>query len=373
MKLLVLADAEAWHTERYVTELRREGHEVYLFSLQAGKLVDFRLPSTKYGAALSHMSHVRRIKELIDKLQPDVINSHFASAYGVMAARCRRRFGDCGALWALTVWGSDMLVSPNKSYLHRRRVQYALASADIVVADSTFLAEETERLTDTPVKTILWGIEREYVATDDELMQKAHSIVAGRQGAPLRIFAPRPHRALYDNITLLTSFAPMLKYGQVTMTVNSTGELYESFIRRAKELGVKDSVTAYQPCSRDKYIALLRQHDFYLSAATSDSSPVSLIEAMAVGVFPICADYPGLNDLLVGEQRQFSIYDVDKGIQPETLVASVSKLEAGKRLELLRAQRDTVTKLALYEDNIRATVRLFEEGYGGSRKRRCES
>ena len=43
------------------------------------------------------------------------------------------------------------------------------------------------------------------------------------------------------------------------------------------------------------------EHDVYLSAAKSDSSPVSLIEAMAVGLIPIAADIPGVREWLSNE------------------------------------------------------------------------
>ncbi len=370
MKLLVLADAAAWHTERYVGELRNQGHTVYLVSLQTSALVDCQLPPSKYGEAVSYISHIKIIKKLIDEFKPDIINSHFASAYGVMAARCRRRFGDCGATWALTLWGSDILVSPNKSYLHRRRVQYALESADVLFADSTFLRKKTEALTETPVKTILWGVEQKYIATDNTLNDKAEriapaTVLSARNSAPLKLLAPRPHRQLYNNEDLLVSVAQMLKSKQATLTINSTGELFDKFLERAKSLGVGDAITVYQPCDRGEYVALLKQHDFFLSAAVSDSSPVSLIEAMAVGVFPVCASHAGLSDLLYGERISQRVYESSTGARPQEIINSVIALKSSERLTLLKSHRSIVSQIGIYENNISATIEVLAGMYSG--------
>jgi len=360
MKTLVLADASAWHTERYVTELRRQGQTVFLGSLQRGAPVDCQLSPSKYGETLSYFASMPKVKALIDELRPEVVNAHFASAYGVLAARCRRRYGSGGALWVLTVWGSDILISPRKSYLHKKRVMYALDSADIILADSAYLAEKTAALTERPVAVILWGIERRYLADDETLRRRVSRMRQRRAEAQLKLLAPRPHRMLYANESLLEGIAPLLRSGQATLTVNSTGDLYESFMRRATALGVSASVTAYRPCSRAEYLKLLQEHDIYLSAATSDSSPVSLIEAQAVGVFPVCAEHPGLRELLSGEPQQYAIFSGARhGAVLET-IAKLGSLAEERLLMLLRANRDVVRKTAIYEDNLATTIGLFD-------------
>ncbi len=360
MRILVIADAEAWHTKRYIVELRKQGHVAFLLSIQTSELVNCQLPLGRYGAAVSYMSHVKKLKAVIDEFRPDVVNAHFASAYGVMAARCRRRFGSCGAIWALTVWGSDILVSPAKSYLHRRRVQYALESADMILADSSYLSDKTAELTETPIEVILWGVERRYVADDAQLAHKAKLVCCVAQSRPLKLFAPRPHRELYANETLLHSIAPMLKSGEATLTVNSTGNLFDALMALAEGLGVRDTVSVYEPCNRDDYIDLLRGQDIYLSAATSDSSPVSLIEAMALGVFSVSAAHAGLGDLVLDDNAYYSQYDEALGIEALDVVKRILELSEGESKGVLFKSRDVVLQKAVYEENIRETVALFE-------------
>ena len=96
--------------------------------------LDVELTRSSLGDFASYAFLAPELRELIVSVKPDIINSHFATAYGYAAARCRRRFGDLNAAWALTVWGSDILVSPNKSPFHRRRVGYALSQAQLIVA-----------------------------------------------------------------------------------------------------------------------------------------------------------------------------------------------------------------------------------------------
>jgi len=55
------------------------------------------------------------VKKIIDRFRPDVVNAHFLPNYGWMALRLGLR------PWVLSTWGSDVLVNPHRSALHRWR------------------------------------------------------------------------------------------------------------------------------------------------------------------------------------------------------------------------------------------------------------
>ena len=82
----------------------------------------------------------------------------------------------------------------------------------------------------------------------------------------------------------------------------------EELRRRAWELGVKTEITGFIP--RKALLQNIRRAHFFISAALSDSTPVSLLEAMALGAVPVVSDLPalaqwvthGLNGLLFNPQ-----------------------------------------------------------------------
>ena len=356
MKILVLADGASSHTERYVCQLKAQGCEVVAASLQKGAAIDVTLKRSALGEFASYALLAPELNELIVSEKPDIVNSHFAPAYGFAAARCRRRFGDLNTGWALTVWGSDILVSPQKSPLHRRRVRYTLSQADLVLADSLFLKEQTERYTNSAVTVIPWGIERTHIGSDEFLTEKSRSWGEG----VIRVIAPRMHEALYRNELLLEGLAPLLRSSRIALTVSGKGSMLESFRRRAGKLQLSDSLTYYDTLTREKYIDLLKAHHVYASASSSDSSPVSMIEALALGVAPLMADHPGLYDFLDESQRTHALFDPEK---PETLVEKLEELIAQSEIEglnIFMQNRNCVREIGVYEDNINKSIGEFQ-------------
>ncbi|MFQ5606410.1 MAG: glycosyltransferase [Candidatus Zixiibacteriota bacterium] len=357
MRILVFADGLSWHTERYIRELRAQGCSVTAASFDASQTIDVCLKRSVFGEFASYALLAPQIQALIEAEKPDVVNSHFASAYGFAAARCRNRSGGGDALRALTVWGSDILVSPRRSPLHRLRVRYALNGADIIIADSTHLKEATGAYTDRPVSVIPWGIERRLVISDDELQRKSHWPEKG----PLRVIAPRPHRKVYRNEIILKALTPALRSGQARLTVSSQGAGAEAFRARVTDARLNESVTFYDSLQRDDFIRLLGEHHVCASAAESDSSPVSMIEALALGVAPVMADHPGLYDFINPRQSAFSLFDPDT---PETFLTAVESLAAlsrSAREDILRINRDRALEQGVYEENLGRTIGLFEE------------
>ncbi|MCH7878942.1 MAG: glycosyltransferase [candidate division Zixibacteria bacterium] len=356
MKILVLADGASSHTERYVRQLRVQGCEVVAASLEPGSVIDVALTRSALGDFASYALLAPELRELIVSEKPDIINSHFATAYGFAAARCRRRFGDLNAAWALTVWGSDILVSPNKSLFHRWRVRYALSQAQIIVADSTYLEEQTKLYTKGAVSVIPWGIEREYVGSDEALKEKSNAW----SDSVIRVMAPRPHERLYRNDLLLEGLAPLLRSSRIALTVSASGSMLGPFRKRANELEVNNNIAYYDTLARDEYIGLLKEHHVYASASSSDSSPVSMIEALALGVAPLMADHPGLNDFLDGPLKAPGLFDSAK---PETVVEKLEALMAqssAERLKMFIHNRNRVREMGVHEDNIIQTINLYQ-------------
>ena len=123
------------------------------------------------------------------------------------------------------------------------------------------------------------------------------------------------------------------------------------FRKRAGELQLTDSISFYDRLTRDEYISLLKTHHVYASASSSDSSPVSMIEALALGVAPLMADHPGLYDFLDESQKEAALFD---SREPESIVQKLEALMAQSDkalLEMFVHNRKCVCVSGIYEDN----------------------
>lgn len=344
LRILVLADSRSFHTIRYVRELRHQGCCVLLASLERGPISHFRLKTIGPIESLHYAFAKRQVRKVIERFKPDVINAHFATGYGWLASRAARKGGPP---IALHLWGSDILQVPHKSALHLMKARKALESAGIVFGDSSYLLGEAAKICALPVsRVIYWGLERQYLMLSDTTRSFAQ---------PLGIIMPRHHEPVYNNDFVLRALAPMLRAGIVTLTVPSWGSLTDKFRNLAAQLGV-GQVSYYDRLPRDQFMMVFSQHDVYLSAAGSDSSPASLIEACGIGLAPVCADIPGVREW-ISEASGFTFEPGDE----ESLRQSIARiLESTDNLTPMRTRNlDRVKREAVFENNVADTISAF--------------
>nr|MBN2277523.1 glycosyltransferase [candidate division Zixibacteria bacterium] len=348
MKILMLADGCAFHAVRYQTEMKNQGVEIILASLERGETVDILLKKKSVSNSLNYFFINRQIKELVRKIDPDIVNPHFASGYGFSTAVSR--------VWkkrsvVLHCLGSDILISPKKSIAHRRRVVYALTRANYVLADSNYLAENIRKLASVRnLEIIPWGVEKEILELFE--LKKTSGF---RWHHPLRILVPRPHNRVYNNEFIVRTLAPRINRKEIQLTFPAWGEDIVDFEILVRDLCPGGGIDFYHMKPRTDYIRFLADHDIYLSASLSDSSPASLIEAMGCGMLPIVADIPGIRDWAISSNS--ILYDPHR---PETLDETIDRLPHLELEPILITNHAKVAREAIWVNNIRATIEIME-------------
>lgn len=344
LRVLVLADSRAFHTERYVKELRAQDCTVLLASLESGTIEHRRLKDRGIFRMLHYVLAAKEIHDIIREFQPDVVNPHFASGYGFTAALAQSA-SKCPIL--LHLWGSDILIVPNKSAIHRRKTIFALKAASLVLADSEYLLRSAMQLHEhVKGHVIPWGLEEEHFA----LHKKSYEI-----GKPLRIIVPRKHESVYNNIFILRSLAGLINEEKVSITFPDFGTLTRQFKETARTM-VGDKVRYYHKEPRSAFMRHMAEHDVYLSSAITDSSPASLIEAMGLGLIPVVANIPGVREWLQpGCGYAYEPY-VSEGLRNtiEELISRGDPHEAMRKKNLERVRRS-----ALFEQNVAETIQLM--------------
>lgn len=346
LRVLVLADSRSFHIERYLPELRRQNCEVLLASLEAGRIEYFQLKWRGPIRQLHYRLAVPELRELLSNFKPDIVDAHFASGYGHLAALALRGIS---IPLVIQLWGSDILIVPQKSFLHKMKTVKALKSANAIVADSEYLLNEARKL--APLKQALvspFGIEKRFL----ELHKKSYEL-----SRPLKIIIPRPHETVYNNLFILQSLLPLVNARQITLTFPDFGSLVGEFKFNYRRLNVS-GVSFYRKCEREEFLKLMSMHDVYLSASCSDSSPVSMIESMALGLIPVAAKIPGIEEWA----RDFGAFTFEQDNSAE-LVSVINKIiSEGDSLDVMRTNNlERVRQAAIYENNIAARVDLMKQ------------
>jgi len=345
LKVLIAADARSFHTERFAAELRAQGCEVRVASLESGPMDHIALERKAPISTLAYAMAAGPLQRLIDSFEPDIVNPHYAAGYGFLVSRLAPQTAPV----LLHVWGSDILRVPQRSALGRAKVLRGLNAADIVVADSNYLAGAVTALgTSTPVQSIPWGIERTYLAN-----HRADYEVA----APLRIIVPRLHEPVYNNLFIVETLQHEISDGTLRLTFPAFGSEYEDFRKEAAAL-VGDRIEYYERLPRERFIELMASHDVYLSAALSDSSPVTLIEAMALGLVPVVGDISGVDEWLTEDAGYRFALD-----SPEALRKAIAGLIGSGDDHAVMRQRnlERVKLRGVFEDNMRRQIDLMRD------------
>lgn len=341
LRVLMLADSRAFHTERLVPELRRQGCAAFLASMENGLCHHFHLRRRGPLRQLHYRLAARQVQEIIRRWRPDIINPHFASGYGHLAAVANRTFG---LPIVLNLWGSDILIVPNKSPLHKKKVELALAAADHTLSDSQYMLEVARQLHPLVATSVIpWGVERRYLGQFSLPTDIA---------TPLRIIVPRQHAAVYNNHLVAEALAQHLIDGKISLTMPAFGPDVDEFTARFASL-LDNGLTLYLRQPRDEFMKLMASHDVYLSASRSDSSPASLIEAMALGLIPVAADIKGVAEWLRADNGL--LFEQDS---PESLQEAIdSVLTRSRPVSQWRANnRARVERGAIFEDNVAQMV-----------------
>jgi glycosyltransferase involved in cell wall biosynthesis len=344
-RVLVLADASSFHTERYVGELLRQDVEVLLVSLEEGRIPHHRLAQRTPFSPFWYAMAATEVRSIIRDFKPDVLNPHFASGYGFTVALANARKT---TPVALHLWGSDILVVPAKSIFHARKTAHALRHADLVIGDSEYLIKEASELATLKEKLVVpWGIEREYL-----------KLGANRKPMkrPLKIIIPRHHEKIYNNLFLAQALAPLVNAGHIELTFPSFGSLSGDF-RLKTELLLGDAIHYYDPMNRPQFLEFMAGHDIYLSSAITDSSPVSLIEAMGLGLIPVVADIPGVKEWL-DDQSGFP-YPLYDGAALQKIIGDLLKASSNHD-DLRKHNERRVEREALFENNVATMIEAMK-------------
>jgi glycosyltransferase involved in cell wall biosynthesis len=279
MRIAMLSNAAVVHTARWVRHFRERGHEVGLWSLEDGPadLGVRRLPRLPLPGLLRYPLAAPALGRALAAFAPDLVNAHFVPNYGVLGALSGRH------PLVVTAWGSDLLVTGRRDPLQRARARFVLRRADLVLADSGNLADAARELGAAAdrVATLPWGIDLERFRP-------------GPAREPGLILSTRMHEPIYDLPLVIEAARAVLgSHPTARLVVAGDGTRRRALERLAAQrlpAGRYEFVGRLAPA---ELAGWLGRAEIYVSGARSDSTSVSLLEAMACGALPVVCDLEG--------------------------------------------------------------------------------
>jgi glycosyltransferase involved in cell wall biosynthesis len=350
IRLLLLGDARQVHLKRWAQFFLEADYAVLTISLEnvrefCGEKVNPPVPSLIPGCVRYPLA-VPFIKRTLTRFRPHIINAHFLPNYGMIAALIN------ASPWILSTWGSDIMLLPEKSFLHKWRTRFVIGRADFITSDARVMSKKLVKLGCNPgrILTVPYGV--------DANVFNARARTDTINGP--KILSNRKLERVYNIEMLLDAFSLVQdSLADARLSIVGNGSLRKALIARAKKSFAGRHVTFTAEVEHKDVPELLCSHDIYVSVSLSDTTSVSLLEAMACGVFPIVSDIPanrewiqnGENGLLVPVNR------------PDILAEAIKTAwnDRALRENSQRINAEIIAQRANWQKNMESVNELFKK------------
>jgi glycosyltransferase involved in cell wall biosynthesis len=346
MRLLLAGDIRAVHLWRYAQYFRGKGHQVTVASTESDRHLkpDYKIEAIQNPTFIKYISAVPSFKKIIRDFKPDLVNCHYLPNYGFLGMMSRFH------PLVVSVWGSDVLISPAKSPLHRMRARMVLRYADLLMTDAVMLTEKTAELagSNKKIMTVPYGVPVRILEFSENRKPE--------QKSRLRIISTRRLEKLYRVADFLKAIGAMSADMPIDSIVIGDGAELETLRNLKNDLQL-GNINFMGALPHEALLDILRSGDLYVSCSESDSTSVSLLEAMASGLFPIVSDIAGNREWITDGINGclFPVGDVK-------CLAEKIRLAAGD-FELRKRAYDHNLKLirekAVWEDNMAYVQKEF--------------
>ncbi|MBD3180225.1 MAG: glycosyltransferase [Candidatus Latescibacteria bacterium] len=348
MRIALLGDGSLPHVRRWGEYFRGRGYRVELFTFEETPETGFpvtwlhrHLPTNLLG----YLSSLPRLKSELRRFEPDIINALYISGYGLLGALSGYQ------PLVLSALGSDLLIDYRKHFIHRAQIHYAIGRAGLITVDSESLippALEAGARREDIIK-VYFGIDRDTFHPSDQRPENG----------PLRIISTRNLYPVY-NLDLLIEAAPRIAGSiDAEFVICGEGPERERLEQRIAELQLAGRFSFEGRLSPEELSGRLRSSHIYVSTSTSDSTSVSLLEAMACGAYPVVTGIEANREWIENGVNGTILKEND----PEELAGAVISAAVDRELISAATARnlEIIEERALWEKNMeKAELRMLK-------------
>lgn len=342
LSIAYLGDPNSIHFRRWVGFMAERGDRVTLI-VADGKQVEAGLPESiaieRFTPFTSHrfrpwglIAARRSLHRVLARVQPDVLNAHYLTVHGYHAWMSGFH------PYVVTLWGSDVFITPKKSWLAALVARITLRAVDMVMVNSDALLRGALAVGAPPERTemIQFGVDLTRFTPGPERAElRARLGLTGRRV----VFSPRNITPLYRHQVVVEAVAKLPSDVSVVFSRHRAREDELAAIeRRVEVLGLTDRVVIVPEIAHAEMPDFYRLADVVVSIPASDSTAVTILESLACERQIVAGDLPSVREWLwdLDPEALVPIDDVDA-----TAAAMVRALNRGpeERAELGRRAR----------------------------------
>jgi glycosyltransferase involved in cell wall biosynthesis len=275
--------------------------------LWGARTIGLRLKIRQWAGPLTISRSAKRLREVIDRVQPDLLHALRIPYEGMLAADAIAGLENPAPL-LVSVWGNDFTLHAPSSPLMRHYTEWTVSIADAIHADcrrDIRLARQWGFPTDHPtfVAPGNGGIRSDVFHPPLEPVS-----------APV-VINPRGFRGYVRSDTFFQSIPKVLasRPDARFLCASMAGE--PQALHWIERLGIQASVDLLPALPHRDMADVFRSAAVLVSPSTHDGTPNTLLEGMACGCFPVAGDLesirewitPGVNGLLVDPSDPDSI------------------------------------------------------------------
>ena len=296
MKICFLAPANSAHIKKWCKWFNEHNNETYVVSFVKDDIegtyvyyIDCGVNADASDSSkIKYLFKAGKVKKAIVQINPDIVNVHYATSYGTVAALSGIKN------YALSVWGSDIYDFPNKSILHKMMLKYSLKKAAYIFSTSQSMADETRKYTDKSIEITPFGVDVQmftpakrnrpyYVVEDGRFIVGIVKTLSPKYGIDYLIKAVALVRKKHPEIP-------------IELRIAGKGECEKEYKKLAKIEGIDEITTWLGFISQDDAAKEWANMDIAIIPSTleSESFGVAAVEAQACGTPVIISDIPGL-------------------------------------------------------------------------------
>ena len=332
LRIVLLANGASIHTIRWANIFAEKGHSVILVTEwnhvpaygELDSQVQVESLPFKGGSALSYYLNVVACSRIVSRIQPDVINVHYASGYGTLSRLARL------PKTVLSVWGSDVYSFPYRSWLHKRILEKNLRYASTIASTSVSMADRIREVLNTNMLSIPvtpFGIEidkftnvvRDSPKNDEEIVLGTVKILKSIYGLKYLIEAS----SIVHTHLLKTGDSRALK-----VLIFGDGPDREPLENLSAELGLLEVVQFMGSIPNSEVPRAISMMDIFVLPSIEESFGVAAVEAMASSKPVIVSDAGGLREVVGNGQAGMIVPRQNSGALAEAILSLMDDQES---------------------------------------------
>lgn len=356
MKICYLADINSAHTHKWLNYFISKGYDIHVISLGNGQyegvtvhnldVSDNVMKKSSDKNKLQYLKKIKRVKELISEIKPDILHAHYATSYGLLGALANYH------PYIISVWGSDVYDFPIKSPIHKMMVKYNLKKADYIFSTSNVMREETKKYTNKKIEVTPFGVDINKfvpnVIEKDEIIIGTIKTLEEKYGIQYLVKAFKNVKDKNEHINL-------------KLRIGGRGSQEEYLKNLCRELKIENDVTFLGFVKPEHVIKEFQNFDIAVFPSTLDSESfgVAAVEAEACGTPIVISDVGGLMESTKPGVTSL----VAKKADAEDLTQKIDKLVRDEELRktMGKAARKFVEENYSLEDNFNYVDNLYKD------------